>query len=1162
MPCLQMSRLRRRSPHGKTNRSLYEMVQEERYKYPESLVQDECRTVTIVELEKPPGAGFGLTISGGIDKDGRIRVSNMRPGGIAQRSDLLQVGDYVTSVSGVQTANLRHDEVIGLLKSAGNRVKIELEHEVPPIPAANGASAISKVLELRLVREEISFGFTIRGGMKPLHSKSRPLTVTHIRPGGPADREGTLKIGDRIVAVNSTPLNHITHNDALMIFKQLLGEACFKVEYDVSVMEAVKNATGPLLVEVSKTPGAHLGITLNSAVNNGKLAVMIDAIKPGSIADRCGALHVGDEILTIDGSSTGHMTVPEATQLLGSASEQVKLEIMPLSQMTPRLTYHNEPKLMMNDSLSQSMGLSPYNFSSTGNIHGYHSVPGYGGGLANRSMSGNLMSSNLMMNPRAITQTPSMPGSSTLSRKMKNKKSGSQLSLASTINGLNAAQLSHIASMQVVLYSRMGDFGIMLQNSIFATEAIGSPAVIANIEPSGKADRCGVLQPGDRILAINGRYTEEMTSDEASHLLRESGQQCVLDVEFDIAETVVPSSGTFNVKLPVGDAGLGLTLSSARGRTLGEGLVISQVKKGSIAHRSGTMEPGDRLLAIDDIHVDTFTVDEALHLLRQADDVVKLRVKKDEAYSDEPSVSGAISYSVELIRHGGPLGITISGTEERFDPVVISGLTEGGLAERTGAIHLGDRLLAINSVSLRGKTLSEAIRLLQNAGDVVILKVSKQERPRRGSLNELGLTERHEREGRRSRAMSPARSGTLPSMFRSYSTDQPGTPIIPDDRIRYDNWEESGLDTGYQSHYTHHSRSISPATARSRSRASSMSPSRSRQSRRHASVSPSRRSNRGRHSRRPSYSGSPYDMSDEEMDHPMLSVDYRDQYRQTDGYREYDDSYPPPSRRNGRLPPDDRMDRPVEYFQDNGYNNYPMAGANGLSVNQGSMNLNGGSSSHDIPTNGSFGRYVKRRDRSVDRRDRSLPGSKATTPPPVLDDHGKPSYSDPESRDISTPPAVGFESLTSRMDSISMQSFEEGKQLSDSDGAPAPVELLRVALYKDSDVEDFGFSVSDGITEKGVFVNTIRPGGPAAKQGSVRPFDRVLQVNQTRTRNFDCCMVVPLIAASGNKLDLVLSRNPIAQLKLGPPSDGLGASPSRPSENGHQDSNDSSQVSM
>lgn len=29
-----------------------------------SFITDECRTVTIVELEKPPGAGFGLTISG------------------------------------------------------------------------------------------------------------------------------------------------------------------------------------------------------------------------------------------------------------------------------------------------------------------------------------------------------------------------------------------------------------------------------------------------------------------------------------------------------------------------------------------------------------------------------------------------------------------------------------------------------------------------------------------------------------------------------------------------------------------------------------------------------------------------------------------------------------------------------------------------------------------------------------------------------------------------------------------------------------------------------------------------------------------------------------------------------------------------------------------
>lgn len=39
------------------------------------------------------------------------------------------------------------------------------------------------------------------------------------------------------------------------------------------------------------------------------------------------------------------------------------------------------------------------------------------------------------------------------------------------------------------------------------------------------------------------------------------------------------------------------------------------------------------------------------------------------------------------------------------------------------------------------------------------------------------------------------------------------------------------------------------------------------------------------------------------------------------------------------------------------------------------------------------------------------------------------------------------------------------------------------------------------------------------------------QVNHVRTRDFDCCLVVPLIAESGNKLELVISRNPLAPQK-------------------------------
>lgn len=39
---------------------------------------------------------------------------------------------------------------------------------------------------------------------------------------------------------------------------------------------------------------------------------------------------------------------------------------------------------------------------------------------------------------------------------------------------------------------------------------------------------------------------------------------------------------------------------------------------------------------------------------------------------------------------------------------------------------MGDRILAINSSSLKGKPLSEAISLLQQAGETVTLKIKKQ----------------------------------------------------------------------------------------------------------------------------------------------------------------------------------------------------------------------------------------------------------------------------------------------------------------------------------------------------------------------------------------------------------------------------------------------------
>lgn len=55
-------------------------------------------------------------------------------------------------------------------------------------------------------------------------------------------------------------------------------------------------------------------------------------------------------------------------------------------------------------------------------------------------------------------------------------------------------------------------------------------------------------------------------------------------------------------------------------------------------------------------------------------------------------------------------------------------------------------------------------------------------------------------------------------------------------------------------------------------------------------------------------------------------------------------------------------------------------------------------------------------------------------------------------------------------------------------------EIYHVTLYKDSIYDDYGFSVSDGLYEKGVYINRIRKGGPADIVGLLKPYDRIIQV--------------------------------------------------------------------
>ncbi|XP_058529282.1 glutamate receptor-interacting protein 1 isoform X2 [Ochotona princeps] len=1032
-------------------------------------IPEEFKGSTIVELMKKEGTTLGLTVSGGIDKDGKPRVSNLRQGGIAARSDQLDVGDYIKAVNGINLAKFRHDEIISLLKNVGERVVLEVEYELPPV-SVQGSSVIFRTVEVTLHKEGNTFGFVIRGGAHDDRNKSRPVVITCVRPGGPADREGTIKPGDRLLSVDGIRLLGTTHAEAMSILKQCGQEATLLIEYDVSVMDSVATASGPLLVEVAKTPGASLGVALTTSMCCNKQVIVIDKIKSASIADRCGALHVGDHILSIDGTSMEYCTLAEATQFLANTTDQVKLEILPHHQTRLALKGPDHVKVQRSDRqlpwdswASNHCGLHSSHHCSP--CHPDHcrapappaprapppnSPPLVSSSFSPTSMSAYSLSSlNMGTLPRSLYSTS--PRGTMMRRRLKKKDFKSSLSLASSTVGL-AGQVVHTETTEVVLTADpVTGFGIQLQGSVFATETLSSPPLISYIEADSPAERCGVLQIGDRVMAINGIPTEDSTFEEANQLLRDSSitSKVTLEIEFDVAESVIPSSGTFHVKLPKKhNVELGITISSPSSRKPGDPLVISDIKKGSVAHRTGTLELGDKLLAIDNIRLDNCSMEDAVQILQQCEELVKLKIRKDEDNSDEQESSGAIIYTVELKRYGGPLGITISGTEEPFDPIIISSLTKGGLAERTGAIHIGDRILAINSSSLKGKPLSEAIHLLQMAGETVTLKIKKQTDAQSASspkkfpvpshLSDLGDTEEDS-----STAQKP---GKLSDLYPS---------TVPSVDSAVDSWDGSAIDASYGSQgpgFQASGYSFNTYDWRSPKQRGSLSPVPKPRSQTYADGG----------------------LSNEDWDRSTTS-----------GFAGTCDSAEAEQEEN---------------FWSQALEDLETCGQSGIlreleaTIMSGStMNLN-----HETQTPRSqLGRQASFQERGSSR----------------------PHYSQ-TARSNTLPSDVGRKSVTLR------KMKQEIKEIM----SPTPVELHKVTLYKDSDMEDFGFSVADGLLEKGVYVKNIRPAGPG-DLGGLKPYDRLLQVNHVRTRDFDCCLVVPLIAESGNKLDLVISRNPMASQK-------------------------------
>ncbi|CAK7316326.1 Tyrosine-protein phosphatase non-receptor type 13 [Vulpes lagopus] len=100
-------------------------------------------------------------------------------------------------------------------------------------------------------------------------------------------------------------------------------------------------------------------------------------------------------------------------------------------------------------------------------------------------------------------------------------------------------------------------------------------------------------------------------------------------------------------------------------------------------------------------------------------------------FPSSPPKPGDI-FEVELAKNDNSLGISVTGgvnTSVRHGGIYVKAVIPKGAAESDGRIHKGDRVLAVNGVSLEGATHKQAVETLRNTGQVVHLLLEKGQSP-------------------------------------------------------------------------------------------------------------------------------------------------------------------------------------------------------------------------------------------------------------------------------------------------------------------------------------------------------------------------------------------------------------------------------------------------
>ncbi|XP_063279907.1 multiple PDZ domain protein isoform X7 [Prinia subflava] len=685
------------------------------------------RLVETIDLIKPLSGGLGFSVVG-LKSENRgelgIFVQEIQEGSVAHRDGKLKEADQILAINGqALDQTITHQQAISILQKAKDNVQLVVARGtypqlISPVvsrspSAASTVSAHSNpvhwqhVETIELVNDGSGLGFGIVGG------KSTGVIVKTILPGGVADQHGRLCSGDHILKIGDTDLAGMSSEQVAQVLRQC-GNRVKLVIARGPVEEPLLPAVPPGTPVPTPTPEKQydasadscedgekfnveltknnqgLGITIAGYIGDKTSepsGIFVKSITKGSAVEHDGRIHVGDQIIVVDGTNLQGFTNQQAVDVLRHTGQTVQLTLI-------RRGLKQENRIPPQEDFSAPV---------------------------EKDLLFQTMDSGTAKDNSEIEQgSPSLPCSASvvnIGDDMKQQETGSQdFELPSTEEAAAKKKWQRImgSNYEIVVavvnkFSESSGLGISL-------EATVGHHFIRSILPEGPVGRSGKLFSGDELLEVNeisllGENHKDVVSilkelpikvtmvccrpvaspvtqpeileslslsevqlTEKGHI--EIGFIGSSDTEGTTLETAdegqsmeeVQSSSLAmwetevqHIELEKGSMGLGFSILDYQDPVdpANTVIVIRSLVPGGVAEQDGRLLPGDRLMFVNDINLENGSLEEAVQALKGAPaGTVKIGVAKPLPLSPEEGYVSAkedcFFYTAQSLEEEGP----------------------------------------------------------------------------------------------------------------------------------------------------------------------------------------------------------------------------------------------------------------------------------------------------------------------------------------------------------------------------------------------------------------------------------------------------------------------------------------------------------------------------